>query len=404
MLAGIDISSYQDAATLASWLPHAQFVVVKASQGIRIRDSSHTAHTATARAAGKLLGHYHYAEPARNGPTVEADYFTAAAAARPGEVLVLDFEPYGPAGAGYTCPAAGWPAWILSFAARVEDTTGALPWLYANHDVLQQLLTAASTSQAADLHRLPLWVADYAPPVVTLHGWASWTAHQWIDQPVDQDYFAGGIATWARLAIPTTPAIGDPMTDPTAALATLGWPTDTEGVRQFQRAYHFIRDAYLTVDGIIGPKTTAAIANSLARHKAGKGDISANFSAREFACRCGGKLPGCRRVKLTWELLHGLERLRAAMDTKQGSGFAGLSIVSGYRCEAYNASIPGSASRSQHMSGTAADVPGVLTLAEVESLRWFRGIGYGAQGGKVTHVDVRPGSGSSPATWSYAGW
>jgi len=104
------------------------------------------------------------------------------------------------------------------------------------------------------------------------------------------------------------------------------------------------------------------------------GDLSQNFSSREFVCHHCGALP-----RLDEELLQLLQRMR----TRKGRP---LRIVSGYRCEPHNRAVGGSKG-SQHLSGRAADVPG--GYADVQA--WWRegAVGIGVRDGQVVHVDTR---------------
>lgn len=206
-LAGIDVSYAQTAKTLTSWLPRVAFVIAKASQGIRIADNMHASHVVAARKAGKLVGHYHYAEPAKSSAAAEARFFLAAAKPQPGDVLILDFEPYNQNGR-----VADYPEWVLAFTAAVKAATGAPCWLYVNGDWGNQLLAAATAAQDAAIRALPLWKAEYhggkygAPRGAnpnSLLGWSTWTAWQHTDVPLDTDLFNGDAAAWRALAVPT---------------------------------------------------------------------------------------------------------------------------------------------------------------------------------------------------------
>jgi hypothetical protein len=170
-------------------------------------------------------------------------------------------------------------------------------------------------------------------------------------------------------------------------------------VHDFQTAWNL--GTALTVDGIVGPHTTAALEESAARHHAGEPDISTHYSAHQFACHCGGVLPGCHKTKVLRGLLESLEHLHTHGEP--------LTVVSGYRCPQRNASV-GGATHSQHLFGAAADVQGVLSHAEVTGLGLFAGIGYMAGTGRVVHVDRRDISPENPthstlahpALWTYA--
>lgn len=174
------------------------------------------------------------------------------------------------------------------------------------------------------------------------------------------------------------------------SIAALGFTR----VHDFQAAWNL--GPALVVDGIVGPKTTAALQASL---RAG-GRISAHFTAGEFACHCEGTLAGCRQTVVLRQLLQSLEALRVHTGP--------LRVVSGYRCPKYNAKV-GGASNSQHMVGAAADIPPKLSIAVVQAMHLFAGIGYQADGGRVVHVDRRDaggrnltgGSRARPTTWTY---
>lgn len=118
------------------------------------------------------------------------------------------------------------------------------------------------------------------------------------------------------------------------------------------------------------------------------GDLSAHFSRSEFRCHGIGK-PGHppHGDVVSPELVTRLERLRAIVGKP-------LKIVSGYRCPWWNAKV-GGAKASQHMKGTAADIPrGYATVAQAEQAG-FDGIGN--KGRSAVHVDVR----GRRARWRY---
>jgi uncharacterized protein YcbK (DUF882 family) len=73
------------------------------------------------------------------------------------------------------------------------------------------------------------------------------------------------------------------------------------------------------------------------------GDVSKNFSRREFACKCG-----CGFNAVDIGLLAGLQALRDL------SGSA-ITITSACRCESHNKKV-GGASKSLHVKAKAADI------------------------------------------------
>jgi len=110
------------------------------------------------------------------------------------------------------------------------------------------------------------------------------------------------------------------------------------------------------------------------------GDLSPHFSLKEFRCKCPRR--HWRTPRPPAELINVLEALRSRTSRP-------LSIVSGYRCPAHNASI-GGAANSQHLRGAAADIPKGRVRVEEAVAAGARGIGH--WGGWVVHVDVRPGT------------
>ena len=117
------------------------------------------------------------------------------------------------------------------------------------------------------------------------------------------------------------------------------------------------------------------------------GDLSAHFSKKEFACKCG-----CGFDTPVPELVEKLEKFREACGNKP------MTVGSGCRCAKRNA-VVGGTSNSQHVKGTAADVylvPGLNAdqMAKIAEQVGFDGIGKYKWG---VHVDVR----GSKARWDY---
>lgn len=77
------------------------------------------------------------------------------------------------------------------------------------------------------------------------------------------------------------------------------------------------------------------------------GDLTKNFSLKEFDCRCGCAMPKGARVAVS-ALATQLQILRD--DLKKP-----IIVTSGYRCVAHNYNV-GGAARSFHLAGMAADV------------------------------------------------
>lgn len=110
-----------------------------------------------------------------------------------------------------------------------------------------------------------------------------------------------------------------------------------------------------------------------------RAQITPNFHASEFACKGTGK------IKVSRELVNRLQALRDYLGVP-------ISVTSGYRSREHNASIPGAAPNSRHISGEAADIvaQGVsMQQLAAAAKKFFGDGGIGTYGGHV-HVDVGP--------------
>jgi len=113
-----------------------------------------------------------------------------------------------------------------------------------------------------------------------------------------------------------------------------------------------------------------------------RGPLSAHFDAIEFRC------PHCHACFVVDELVHVLEMVRRSAGRP-------IPILSGYRCPVHNHAV-GGADDSQHVYGTAADIPsGIVTPPQAFTLG-ARGVG--SKGGWAVHLDVRRGG---RAQWVY---
>lgn len=119
------------------------------------------------------------------------------------------------------------------------------------------------------------------------------------------------------------------------------------------------------------------------------GDLSKDFSIREFACHC------CGATTLITRLVEALQRLRDDLGRP-------ILVLSGYRCPVHNAEV-GGAKDSQHMKGQAADirVAGMDVDALAAAALKVKGFAEGGVGRyylqNFVHVDVRE---DGPARWT----
>lgn len=84
---GTDVSSYQGGDQTHAF---GDFLFVKATEGTGYVNPSHDRQVATARRAGKVIGHYHFLQP--GSPVAQARFFVANAKPRHGDLLACDWE------------------------------------------------------------------------------------------------------------------------------------------------------------------------------------------------------------------------------------------------------------------------------------------------------------------------
>ena len=134
--------------------PHAQGVIVKATQGTYYISNTCNRQYALAKSLGKKLGLYHYA--GGGNPATEAQFFIAQIKNYVGSaILILDWE-------SYQNPAWGNTNWCCQFVNEVHRLTGVWPLIYCQESGLYQIANCANTCG--------VWVAKYASM-----NWNSWT-------------------------------------------------------------------------------------------------------------------------------------------------------------------------------------------------------------------------------------
>jgi hypothetical protein len=195
---GYDVSDYQPSIPA-----DAEFVFIKASEGARTNQQGYAAKVADARSRSLVVGHYHFLH-AENDVQGEIDHFCQVVGDVPaGELLVLDFEPYGQPVSDSAATAAK-NAWLAAIKQRYPNNRVGL---YTSVDWWHR-----TDDNAGDF----LWVADYVAagsPRVQ----AAWRFHQYTDSPLDSDVYHGSIDELRAWAGEGTPAPATP-TPPTV------WP------------------------------------------------------------------------------------------------------------------------------------------------------------------------------------
>ncbi|MFD7067147.1 GH25 family lysozyme [Streptomyces sp. NPDC059913] len=245
---GVDVSSYQSATFSTSGL---SFVFVKATEGATYVNPKMTAQAAHARAAGCVVGFYHFLRP--GDMKAQAAYFVKHAASVEGDPLFADWED-----SGVSCAQKD------AFLAEVKRLRGSTHrvGLYCNYDYWTRRDT---TSNAGDA----LWIADYVTagrPRIK----AAWTFHQYTDKPLDTNVATfkdkAALRAWATVgatkpSTPSTPSKPKPYTPP-AFPAGLTPGKAKPSARTLQRALKvtgFMPSSVKEADNY-GPQTQAAVA------------------------------------------------------------------------------------------------------------------------------------------------
>ena len=141
---GIDISKWQSGIDLSA--VKADFVIVKATEGIGYVDKSCDTFFQKALSLGKKLGFYHFARPT-NDPVREADFFYNNCRGYFGKgIPILDWE------SGNTSDVA----WAKRWLDRVYQLSGVKPVIYMSESVVN-----ANNWSAVAAADYGLWVAKY---------------------------------------------------------------------------------------------------------------------------------------------------------------------------------------------------------------------------------------------------
>lgn len=150
---GIDTSHWNGVINWAAVATNGiKFAFTKATESNWYADDTLDANMANARAAGVLIGPYHFARPTNNTATAQADFFVSVAGKymtngylRP----VLDLEVEGPA-LGKTAMST----WANTFCNRVKALTGASPIIYTGQYFALDYLNSTVTNW-------PVWIATW---------------------------------------------------------------------------------------------------------------------------------------------------------------------------------------------------------------------------------------------------
>lgn len=202
-LNGIDIASYQTGINLS--VVSCDFVICKATEGTGYVNPDCDRAYQQAKANGKLLGVYHYANS--GNAVAEADYFLSNIQGYIGKaILCLDWEWQNNALCGTGGPAR---TWISSWCNRIVEKTGVKPLIYAS---------ASLYKEVSGIGDYGLWIAQYAnnnPTGYQEHPWnegkydcairqySSCGTLSGYDGRLDLDKFYGDATAWHKYANPS---------------------------------------------------------------------------------------------------------------------------------------------------------------------------------------------------------
>jgi GH25 family lysozyme M1 (1,4-beta-N-acetylmuramidase) len=205
---GIDISHWQGTINWTSVAAAGKrFAFMKASEDTNYTDPTYTSNRSSAKAAGLVVGAYHFAQPSAtvgNG-AAQADHFVDVASPASGDLYpVLDLERSN----GLTWTQM--TVWVKEFLERVYQRTGVRGVIYCSPSFWKNYM--GDTGWFASNGYTILWVAHWttAPsPTVPAANWGgrSWTFWQYtsdgtvpgISGRVDLDRYNGTDLTKVRL-------------------------------------------------------------------------------------------------------------------------------------------------------------------------------------------------------------
>jgi GH25 family lysozyme M1 (1,4-beta-N-acetylmuramidase) len=160
----------------AAFLASVDGVGFKCTQGTFFADPLYRDGLARARAANKLVLHYHYVGPSPGpgggppaSPAAETSWFLQHLDWRPGEILATDWEP--------AVKPADSDGWLAEFNARIAAALGPVPVSYMNSFEAKRLTWAKTRAGGS-----AWWAAQYginngvpgAPPTGAWPSFAAW--------------------------------------------------------------------------------------------------------------------------------------------------------------------------------------------------------------------------------------
>lgn len=177
------------------------FAYAKSTEGFTFNDAQFVNNMVNGKAAGMIMGAYHFARPDNNAAADEASHFLSIAKTYTGAGYlppVLDIEdPY-----ASKISLSALNIWIQTWMTAVQNGTGVTPIIYTSGYY--------ATNLSSSLHTYKLWIADPdGSPTSTpnLGNWPTWAIKQYswtgsvpgISSAVDLDVYNGDINSFYSL-------------------------------------------------------------------------------------------------------------------------------------------------------------------------------------------------------------
>ena len=225
MLRVVDVASHQ--AGIVTGALDCDAVICKATEGTGYVNPYCDEHYQSAKAAGKLLGVYHYASG--GNPEAEAEFFINNVRGYLYEaILVLDWESGDNA-------AWGDSSWVARFCAHIVALTGINPMIYVQR---------CAANQCVGLGDYGIWLAEY--PDYAARGWdayyppnysGDYAMHQFTSSgdisgwsgPLDLSLFFGDENAWKAYAGATGQSVPAPQLQAQPQVQAYAQPVQNDG-------------------------------------------------------------------------------------------------------------------------------------------------------------------------------
>lgn len=266
-----------------------RFCWAKATQGSSWVDESWQRHRAGARAAGVVIGGYHYATPPTSSASAQARHLLDVAGCVAGDLTpAIDLED--PEGEDRRRYGERWgmsweqlAAWLLNALETVQAGTGRVPVWYTNRSWYDALCAARAELRGKVTDgRVLVWLAEPGASspsrrcAVLQDSWDG-TVPGVNAGSLDRDRFVGTCAEWCQLVgcehlIPAPRPKPAPKPAPAAVYAAEGIVLRYGKGRAFDHGYAVERVQLALgmtgrdVDGKYGPGTAAAVARFQRAH------------------------------------------------------------------------------------------------------------------------------------------